>query len=107
MFHPNGDFYDQNNCKSCLNRAHINAAFCRCCSGTANACARNADADAADAAPESLHGRTTFANPTPFTLNLGPLMRKIYVDGAVTGLGFWQDNATRSAPTASPRLDLE
>ncbi len=45
-------------------------------------------------------------NPAPFTLNLGPLGDKIYVDGAVTGLGFWQDNATRAGADSQSRLDL-
>lgn len=43
---------------------------------------------------------------TPLTLNLGPLGEKIYVDGALTGLAFWQNNASRIGSDSASRLDL-
>lgn len=43
---------------------------------------------------------------TPLTLNLGPLGEKVYVDGALTGLGFWQNNASRIGSDSASRLDL-
>lgn len=45
-------------------------------------------------------------NPAPITLNLGPLADKVYVTGAVTGLGFWESNATRFGSDSSSRLDI-
>src|SRR5215471_10526747 len=35
------------------------------------------------------------ANPNPFSMNLGVLGEKVYVGGAVTGLGLVQDEATK------------
>ncbi len=45
-------------------------------------------------------------NPAPITLNLGPYAEKVYVTGAVTGLGFWESNATRIGSDSSSRLDI-
>jgi hypothetical protein len=45
-------------------------------------------------------------NVTPLTLNLGPLGEKVYVDGALTGLAFWQNNASRIGSDSASRLDL-
>lgn len=42
----------------------------------------------------------------PLTLNFGPFADKIYVDGALTGLGFWQNNASRIGSDSASRLDL-
>jgi hypothetical protein len=45
-------------------------------------------------------------NPAPITLNLGPLGDKVYVTGAVTGLGYWESNASRLGSDSSSRLDI-
>src|SRR5436853_6613255 len=45
-------------------------------------------------------------NPAPITLNLGPYADRIYVTGAVTGLGFWESNATGFGSDSSSRLDI-
>ena len=45
---------------------------------------------------------TVTANPSSF--DLGPFGKKVYITGALTGLGLWQDNA--SASDARSRLDL-
>lgn len=44
---------------------------------------------------------------TPLTLDLGPLGDKVYVDGALTALGFWQNNASRIGSDSASRLDLD
>ena len=36
------------------------------------------------------------ANPNPYSIDLGPLLGKTYITGAVTGLGFVQNNKTTS-----------
>jgi len=46
------------------------------------------------------------ANVAPLSLDLGPLGNKIYVTGAVTGLGFLQNDATRFRGDNSSGLDL-
>ena len=42
----------------------------------------------------------------PLTLNLGPLGEKVYIDGALTGLGFWQDHASHIGSDSDSRFDL-
>ena len=42
------------------------------------------------------------ANPNPFSVDLGPLLGKVYVTGALTGLGFTQSN-TMSGGTPANR----
>jgi hypothetical protein len=48
------------------------------------------------------------ANPNPFSVDLpdwlGPASGKLYVTGAVSGLGFYQDNAAHAAPGDVPSL---
>lgn len=36
------------------------------------------------------------ANPNPYSVDLGPILGKVYITGAVTGLGFAQNNKTTS-----------
>ncbi len=43
---------------------------------------------------------------TPLTLDLGPLGNKVYVDGALTGLGIWQNHASRIGSDSDSRFDL-
>ncbi len=43
----------------------------------------------------------------PFSLNLGPLGEKIYVDGAISGLAFTQSPATGSGSDSKSRADLD
>ena len=47
------------------------------------------------------------ANPTPLTLNLGPLGEKIYVSGAVSGLAFYQSPATGFGSDSKSRIDID
>jgi hypothetical protein len=47
------------------------------------------------------------ANPTPLTLNLGPLGKKIYVSGAVSALAFQQTPATNFGSDSKSRVDLD
>lgn len=42
----------------------------------------------------------------PLTLDLGPLGDKVYVDGALTGLVFWQNHASRIGSDSDSRGDL-
>lgn len=44
---------------------------------------------------------------TPLTLNLGPLGEKVYVDGAVTGLAFFQNHSSGIGSDSNSRLDLD
>ena len=46
----------------------------------------------ADALSTPAMGATLAANPAPFSVDAGPA-GKVYVGGALTGLGLWQDNA--------------
>jgi len=51
---------------------------------------------AASSAPPSLFpemGPTLSANPEPLNFDLGPWIDKVYVTGAVSGLGLWQSHA--------------
>lgn len=43
---------------------------------------------------------------TPLTLDLGPLGEKVYVDGALTGLAFWQNHESHIGSDSASRLDL-
>ena len=42
----------------------------------------------------------------PLTLNLGPFAEKVYVDGAITGLAFWQNHASGLGADSNSRADL-
>jgi putative OmpL-like beta-barrel porin-2 len=46
------------------------------------------------------------ANVNPISLDLGPLAPKIYITGAVTALGFLQDNATHVRGDSGSVIDL-
>ncbi len=43
----------------------------------------------------------------PFSLDLGPLGNKVYVDGAISGLAFQQTPATQIGSDSESRLDLD
>jgi hypothetical protein len=47
------------------------------------------------------------ANPSPFNFDFGPAIGKIYMGGAVSGLAFWQDNATELGADSKSRADLD
>ena len=47
------------------------------------------------------------ANPSPFNLDFGPTIGKIYVGGAVTGLAFWQNDALEFGADSKSRGDLD
>jgi len=67
--------------------------------------AQQAPAPMPPALGPSISGPLSY-NPAPITLNLGPYAEKVYVTGAVTGLGFWESNATNFGSDSSSRLDI-
>ena len=62
-----------------------------------------ASAAHADPVPMPAMSGPLAANPNPFSVDAGPL-GKIYVDGALTGLAFWQSNSVPG--DQDTRLDL-
>ncbi len=58
----------------------------------------------ADPVPTPSMSASLSANPSPFSLDAGPL-GKIYIDGAVTGLAFWQSNSVPG--DRDGRIDLD
>lgn len=67
-----------------MDRSVLKLAACACALGIP--CAAHADPVPMPAMSASLS-----ANPNPFSVDAGPL-GKIYIDGALTGLAFWQSN---------------